>query len=153
MVGHDAWIRVRVPGNIREFSKRILLTGVPSAVYTLLQILNTLDVSNLCDFGHSGEHRPVPLCGFNTPFADDKWSGELACSNWSLGILLGEFSIQVFSAELSVFYLSHCGNSFYTVCIFLDTCTINIFSVDGLSICSVLHVFYWAEFLHFKWNS
>lgn len=49
-----------------------------------------------------------------------------------LGILLGELSIQVFSAELSVFYLSHCGNSFYTLCIFLDICTINIFSVDGL---------------------
>lgn len=49
-----------------------------------------------------------------------------------LDILLGELSIQVFSTELSVFYLSHCGNSFYTLCIFLDICTINIFSVDGL---------------------
>lgn len=49
-----------------------------------------------------------------------------------LDILLGELSIQVFAAELSVFYLPHCGNSFYTLCTFLDICTINIFSVDGL---------------------
>lgn len=152
MVGHDAWIRLRVPGNIREFSKRILLTGVPSAVYTLLQILNTLDVSNLCDFSHSGEHRAVLLCGFNMPFPDDKWSGELACSNWSFRYPLGWIVYSSLCCWVICLLLTSLWEFFLYSLYILGHMYYKYF-LRRWAICSVLHVFYWAEFLHFKLNS